>query len=400
MKMNKPGRLKGSDHGKHDKHNDGMLQNAGMRKKNKARRAGAIPVKPGFFRKFVFLLIFLTGTVIFLFVALLGGLIYFNGAPSAAPRPLPGDSLRIEDGNVLYLEVRKGESAWSVGRRLEEAGIIRSRYFWQFISRFEREYIKSGVYRLDIPAGQLEIYRILVEGAQMLSRVTFPEGATLKKYARILEDSGICGEAEFLAAASDPAVRAEYRVSGETMEGYLYPDTYFFPLNYPAVMAVRTMAGTFFDRLEEIDPAALELSAGELERRVIIASIVEREYRVGEEAALMAGVFYNRLEIGMALQSCATVEYVITEIQGRPHPEVLYTRDTEIPNPYNTYLTPGLPPGPISAPGRVALDAAFHPAESDYLYFRLVDPQTGRHYFARTLDGHIRAGVLYVKGRG
>jgi UPF0755 protein len=132
---------------------------------------------------------------------------------------------------------------------------------------------------------------------------------------------------------------------------------------------------------------------------VIIASIVEREYRVDEEAALMAGVFYNRLGIGMALQSCATVDYVITEIQGRPHPDVLYTRDIEIRDPYNTYIRPGLPPGPISFPGAVALNAAFFPAASEYLYFRLVDSAAGRHYFSKTLDDHIRAGVLYVKRR-
>jgi UPF0755 protein len=130
---------------------------------------------------------------------------------------------------------------------------------------------------------------------------------------------------------------------------------------------------------------------------VIMASIVEREYRIDEEASLMAGVFFNRLGIGMALQSCATVEYVITEIQGRPHPEVLSTRDTEIRDPYNTYIRPGLPPGPICSPGATSLKAAFEPAPSDYLYFRLVEPSSGRHYFSRTFDDHIRAGLLYVK---
>jgi UPF0755 protein len=139
------------------------------------------------------------------------------------------------------------------------------------------------------------------------------------------------------------------------------------------------------------------MGSGELFKRVIVASIVEREYRVDEEAALMAGVFYNRLEIGMALQSCATVEYVITELQGRPHPEVLYNRDIEIRDPYNTYLRPGLPPGPISAPGKTALEAAFNPESGAYFYFRLTDPEAGRHYFSRTLDDHIRAGALYVK---
>jgi UPF0755 protein len=101
----------------------------------------------------------------------------------------------------------------------------------------------------------------------------------------------------------------------------------------------------------------------------------------------------------MALQSCATVEYVITEIQGKPHPEVLYTRDTEIRDPYNTYRFSGLPPGPISEPGAAALKAAFDPAQTDYLYFRLVDADAGKHYFSKTLDDHIRAGVLYLKGR-
>ena len=184
---------------------------------------------------------------------------------------------------------------------------------------------------------------------------------------------------------------------GATLEGYLYPDTYLFPESYPAAQVVKTMADTFFKRLAEIQPDVLTLSPAELNNRVIMASIVEREYLVDEEAPIMAGVFYNRLRIGMALQSCATVEYVITEIQGRPHPERLFDRDIEIRNPYNTYMVPGLPPGPISAPGKVALNAAFNPVPSDYLYFRLVNPAEGRHYFSQTLDDHIRAGVLYVK---
>jgi UPF0755 protein len=286
-----------------------------------------------------------------------------------------------------------------VGKRLEEAGIIRSRYFWYLLSRFDREYIKTGTYRLEIPLSQLRLHNILVSGRQMLQRVTIPEGITLKKMARLFEEAGICGAEAFLAAAGDPDLRDRYHIPGATMEGYLYPDTYLFPLDYPPAQVIRTMADTFFSRLAHIDGAYASLSPEELNRRVIIASIVEREYRVDEEAALMAGVFYNRLRIGMALQSCATVEYVITEILGRPHPDVLYTRDTEIRDPYNTYIRPGLPPGPISSPGALALAAAFFPAPSDYLYFRLVDAAAGRHYFSRTLDDHIRAGVLYVKGR-
>jgi UPF0755 protein len=286
-----------------------------------------------------------------------------------------------------------------VGQRLESASLIRTRYFWDLLSYIDKEYIKAGIYRFSPPKTQLEIRSILVEGKQILVRVTVPEGVTLKKTARLMAEAGICDAAAFLEAASDWDLRHTYRIPGETMEGYLYPDTYFFPQNYPASQVVKTMAETFFRRLAEIQEDVQTLSPQELNDRVILASIVEREYRADDEAPLMAGVFYNRLHIGMALQSCATVEYVITEVQGKPHPERLFDRDTKISDPYNTYIRPGLPPGPISAPGEVALNAVFHPQVSDYLYFRLVNPAEGRHYFSRTLDDHIRAGVLYVKGR-
>jgi UPF0755 protein len=342
---------------------------------------------------------FFIGLTLFLTVLFLGLLIWFNTPPTAGPSAGDREGLRSGPDGALYLEVRRGESAISVGKRLEEAGIIRNRYFWYLLSRVRNDYIKTGTYRLDLPVSQISLHATLVSGRQLLQRVTIPEGITLKKMARLFEDAGICGAEGFLAAAADQETRDRYRIPGETMEGYLYPDTYLFPLDFPPARVIQTMADTFFNRIAAIDGDYMNLSPGELNRRVIIASIVEREYRVDEEAALMAGVFYNRLEIGMALQSCATVEYVITEIQGRPHPDVLYTRDTEIRSPYNTYNRPGLPPGPISSPGAVALDAAFHPVSSDYLYFRLVDAAAGRHYFSRTLDDHIRAAALYVKGR-
>jgi UPF0755 protein len=178
------------------------------------------------------------------------------------------------------------------------------------------------------------------------------------------------------------------------MEGYLFPDTYLFPLSYPAERVVTAMANNFFNRLQRIAPEGLELSPGELNRKVIMASIVEMEYRVREEAALMAGVFFRRLEIGMRLESCATVIYVLTEHLGRPHPQRLFFVDLAIQNPFNTYQNWGLPPAPIASPGETALRAAFFPVNTDYLFFRVVDPATGRHIFTRTLEEHNRAGAL------
>jgi UPF0755 protein len=363
------------------------------------------------FRKIVNTIILLFGMVFVMVLLVLGAFMYLNAPPSpkqehapalglaGSSRPAEDDGIRFESGGEVYIDVRKGESARSVGLRLEGAGLIRNRHFWYFLCRFDRDFIKSGTYLLEVPASQMAIHRLLVSGRQILQRVTIPEGVTLKKTAKILEDAGVCSAEDFLAAASSPDFTARYHVPGATMEGYLFPDTYLFPMGYPAEQAAGAMADTFFKKIGDIDPASRSMSPEELNRRVIIASIVEREYRVAEEAPLMAGVFYNRLTIGMALQSCATVEYVITEIQGRPHPEVLYTRDTEIRDPYNTYIMPGLPPGPISAPGAAALEAAFHPVSSDFLYFRLTDAGAGRHYFSKTLDEHIQAGRFYVKGR-
>jgi UPF0755 protein len=321
--------------------------------------------------------------------------VFLNSPPSALPQEEPGGTLRIaEDGSVL-IEIRKGESGVSVGKRLEEARLIKNRYFWYFLARLDSRFVKTGVFRLEIPASQLAIHRALVDGRQMLERVTVPEGLTLRKTARILEDAGICGAEALLLAAEDPALLASYSIAGPTMEGYLFPDTYLFPRDYPPDLVIRAMADNFFSRLAGLSGGGA--AAGDLRSLVILASIIEREYRVADEAALMAGVFLNRLRIGMALQSCATVEYVITEVQGKPHPALIYTRDTEIRDPYNTYQYPGLPPGPICSPGALALEAALSPRDSDYLYFRLVDPGAGRHYFSRTYDDHIKAGVFYVK---
>jgi len=350
-------------------------------------------------RRICYALAAFCGFFLFFSVLVLGLIVYYNAPPSRVPEAAQGIAQGItpEPDNTVLFEIRKGETARSVGSRLEEAGLIRSRHFWALLNRVQNEYIKTGTYRLELPLSQLAIHRIFVSGRQVLARITVPEGVTLKKAARIFDESGICSERDFLAAAEEKELLSAYNIPGNTMEGYLFPDTYFFPVGYPASGIIKKMADTFFERIGSIEPEALAMNPAELNKRVIIASIVEREYRQAEEAPLMAGVFFNRLNIGMALQSCATVEYVITEIQGRPHPELLLNRDLEIRSPYNTYITPGLPPGPISSPGATALSAAFHPQSSDYLYFRLTDPGRGIHYFSRTLDDHIRAGLLYVK---
>jgi UPF0755 protein len=359
------------------------------------------------FSRILVLITSLIACVLFMVPVIIGIFMYFN-TPPVLPRQqsaitdfrfAPPDGITKEDDGSYYVEVRKGESAQSVGMRLERAGLIKSGFFWNLICRFNKGLIKTGTYRIEVPASQAAIHRILVLGRQILYKVTIPEGVTLKKTASILEEAGICSARDFLESAKDQSLMSRYGIPNATMEGYLFPDTYLFPSEYPAQRVIISMADTFFSKVKKIAPSYSSMSQKDLNDKVILASIIEREYRIADEAPLMAGVFYNRLNIGMAIQSCATIEYIITEIQDKPHPSVLYNRDLEIRSPYNTYLVPGLPPGPISAPGEIALNAAFYPEKSGFFYFRLEDPKSGRHYFSATLDEHIKAGQLVPKGR-
>jgi len=364
------------------------------KKKKKKKRASN-----GFLILFRLLSLLVLFAIIFI-IASIGLVVYFNHPVNSSSDVYlsENDAIRQdEDGSFLF-DVRRGETSQSVGLRLERTGLITNRNIWNLLCRFDKEHIKTGTYRIVMPASMLSIRSLLVSGREVLQSVTIPEGVTIKKAARILEEAGICPSEEFILASKDKDIIRDYILPGaQSMEGYLFPDTYFFPKSYPASLVVRKMADNFFHRLESISPDFHKLSMRELNDKVILASIIEREYRIADEAPLMAGVFLNRLRINMGLQSCATVEYIITEILGRPHPKVLLFEDLEIRNPFNTYLYRGLPPAPISAPGVVALRAVMYPEKTDFLYFRLVDVSSGRHYFSRTLDEHIRAGALYTK---
>ena len=295
-------------------------------------------------------------------------------------------------GEAVLFHIQKGSSALGIANSLADAGLIRSSDFAYLYTRMRNLTLKAGTYRLSPGQSTAATIRYIAAGKQESVRVTVPEGLSLLKTARHLEDAGVVGEKDFLAAARDPGVLSRYGLKGRTAEGFLFPDTYFFPYGSDAETVVAIMVDTFFKRTAEIPN--LPTSPGELYDKVVLASIIEREYRVASEAPLISSVFMNRLKIGMGLQSCATVEYIITEIQGKPHPGRLLVSDLEIQSDYNTYLWAGLPPGPISSPGRVALDAAMNPADTNYLYFRLTDSENGTHSFTHSLGEHVKAGKL------
>ncbi|MEL3906339.1 MAG: endolytic transglycosylase MltG [Treponema sp.] len=291
--------------------------------------------------------------------------------------------------------IPRGTSARAIAADLKAAGLVRSEYAAYLYFRFTDIPIKAGTYKLSpaLPAKALCVY--LQEGKQEYIKVTLPEGLTLSKTAAILEKNKVVAAADFLAAARSRGVLESYGIPAQSAEGFLFPDTYFFSYQETAERVLKLLIDNFFAKTAFIE----NFPQDSLERyhTVILASIIEREYRVPEEAVKIAGVFSNRLKIGMGLQSCATVEYILTEVQHKPHPERLLKKDLEINHPYNTYKWRGLPPGPISNPGITALYAACNPEKNNYFYFRLEDSGSGRHIFTKNLTDHARAGSLPVK---
>jgi UPF0755 protein len=333
--------------------------------------------------------VFLTVVVVLLVGA--GAYLYYLNTPSPQ---IP------EEGSVF--KVLRGETLSTIADRLDQEGLIRSGLLLIFFSRVNNTEtaFKNGYFRVLPGDSMIDVHNLLVSGYQEQVKLTIPEGWTLKKISQYVDERGIATRKEFLEAASSADLLDQFGIPAENLEGYLFPDTYFFPRGYPAYGVVEEMVENFFRRLADVAPEALQWNRDRLHEAVIMASIVEREYRRAEEAPLIASVFYNRVAYNIGLESCATLGYIITDIQNKPHPEFLTVEDKKIDSPYNTYKWAGLPPGPISSPGTVALEAAFHPEETAYYYFVLKNPETGEHYFSANLQEHNWAKYYYLKQVG
>lgn len=299
----------------------------------------------------------------------------------------------------VYFTVEEGQTLTAIAEKLVEGRFLKASWplravswVWRTDSAFQ-----AGTYEILPSMDVFQIHRLLTSGEQVKIRVTIPEGWTAAKMAHEFEARNIVKAEAFLEAVLHaPRLAEKYGIPTENMQGFLFPSTYFFSPGFPAEKIVSHMVDTFFSRLADLSPASRDLSGEERYRRLILASIVEREYRVAEEAPLIASVFANRIENRMVLASCATIEYIITEIQKKPHPKRIYFRDTAIDSPFNTYLKKGLPPSPISNPGSTAIQAAFEPPQTDFLYFVVKDTAQGTHTFSKNYRQHNTARDEYL----
>ena len=297
------------------------------------------------------------------------------------------------EGSSKLVFIPPGTSFKEVASLLAREGIIRSplgftleAYRLGLITK-----LKAGEYELDPKAPPAKILQVLAEGRVVTHFVTIPEGYNIYEIARLLEKAGLCRREEFLALVRDQDFLKQLGLPGPTAEGFLFPDTYAFSKGLSCRAIIATMVRRFWEVWREFAPRARELGL-DVKTVVTLASIVEKEAVLPRERPLIAGVFWNRLKRGMPLQADPTVRYATKKFYRR-----LRRRDLRSRNPYNTYVYPGLPPGPIANPGRASIRAVLYPAKTSYLYF--VAKGDGSHKFSRTLKEHQRAVELYQRRR-
>lgn len=290
------------------------------------------------------------------------------------------------------VSVPSGQTFDETLRQLQQAGIVRSPRRFEILARLKGldTKIQAGEYWLSPDTTPEKLLQQLVTGKVRMHALTLPEGYTIRQYAAMVEEKGLASAGAFLAVATDPAVAAEYGIPGDTLEGYLFPDTYHFPKGLPPKHLVDHMIARFWSVFKpEWEDRVRDLNMT-LHQIVTLASIIERETGAPSERKLISSVFHNRLKRNMRLQSDPTVIYGLKHFDGN-----LTRKHLETPTPYNTYTTGGLPPGPIANPGAGALEAALYPAETNHLYF--VSRNDGTHQFSNSLKEHNRAVRKYQK---
>jgi peptidoglycan lytic transglycosylase G len=309
----------------------------------------------------------------------------------------------VEPSAQTFVMLRPGYSTRRIATELQGAGIIRSKeafVLWHYFRR--RRSLKAGEYLFDKPSNIIDIQKRLRRGDVYFHTVVVPEGYTMFDIARAVADAGLGSAEDFLKVAqSDTALIADLDPKARSLEGYLFPETYEFS----RLMTMHDMAAAMVKQFRQVASQSGMLPSPALgmpeavvpslppHELVTMASIVEKETSVPSERPEVASVYYNRLNKRVALDADPSIIYA--ELLAGTYQGALHHADMGFSSPYNTYRNAGLPPGPICNPGRSSLEAAMHPAQTDYYYF-VADAQR-HHRFARTMEEHNKNVIAYRK---
>jgi peptidoglycan lytic transglycosylase G len=292
------------------------------------------------------------------------------------------------------LEIPEGTTLREAAGTLLQNGLITSVESFVIVGKLlslEHRVI-PGEYAFNTRMLPLEIIDQIKSGRVIQYEITIPEGFTMAQIARQVDEKGLARADDFIQRASDPDFVHSLGFESDTLEGYLYPESYYFSKREGSEGILRALTKRFNTvYTPEMDRRAKEI--GMTRKEVItLASIIEKETSVDEERSVVSAVFHNRIRKNIPLQSDPTVIYALPHFDGN-----LTRRNLKTPSPYNTYHVKGLPPGPISNPGIASIMAALNPASVNYLYF--VSRNDGTHHFSETLAEHNRAVQKYQRRR-
>jgi UPF0755 protein len=298
--------------------------------------------------------------------------------------PVKGD-----DKESIFV-IEPGQNLKQIAENLESSGLIPNALLFRAFARYQKAgtRIQAGEHLLVTPASPAQILDQLLNARIKLYRLTVPEGLNMAETASVVAKTGMCEPDRFLSLCRNPDILADLGIPSHSLEGFLFPETYFFPKTTTCRKMIEKMVTTFFSVYTPQWQNRADDLGFTLKEVVTLASMIEKEAGVPSERPLISSVFHNRLKKGMRLQSDPTVIYGDTTFEGR-----IRTRHLQRKTEYNTYQMHGLPKGPIANPGAKAIEAALFPAKSDFLFFVSKNDKT--HYFSKTLAEHNRAVRKY-----
>lgn len=291
-------------------------------------------------------------------------------------------------GTEVFVEIDRGVTTRRIARELAARGVIE--HEWPFLlgrALRPKAVLQAGEYRFARPASVWEVQQRLIRGDVYYHSFTVPEGSNIFDTATIVASLDWVGEAAVKVVVKSPELIADLDPRAENLEGYLFPSTYLVTRGTPAVEICRMMTDEFRRVWGALGADA------DVRETVTLASLIEKETGRAGERKLISSVFHNRLRRGMRLECDPTVIYAA--ILEQRYDGTIHRSDLASRNPYNTYEHAGLPPGPIASPGRAAIEAALHPAATDYLFFVARPDGSGGHEFSKNLAAHNRAVARY-----
>jgi UPF0755 protein len=331
------------------------------------------------------------------FVILMVAVILFSFIYS---RAINGSAGTGDDQDFL---IERGDSVSVIAENLKEEGLIKSKFVFKAYVRLsgKQSDFKEGLYVLNPEMNVKNVVEVLTPRVSLKPEewITFVECWSLNDYARALDERGLISADEFLDITGGSNLKdysthfsfLKDKPEGHSLEGYLFPDTYRFFHDSSPDDIVKRILSNFDKKLSPEIREEIERQGKSIHEIITMASIIEKEVRSNDDMRVVSGIFWNRINNRQALESCATLAYILGENKDRYSYE-----DTRVDSPYNTYMNRGLPPGPIASPGIRAIQAAVYPEDTNYNYF-LTDSETFETIFSRTYEEHLRNRNKHIR---